>query len=662
MSFIIRSIFIYIIINILFFAEKINSKNVIKVLIEKPTIADDQYIQNYNQLINQYFTSKNIDYEIDFSYCVPDPADGMGLSFLYQSTNLFSVDVEYAKSYNCTLRELKSANYDMMIVDDKFLFSDESYIKNTIMESMFLFNKLTDFYVSYDKIKKEDIAHHDADIIKDGKLDDKLYGLPYEFDFDLLYYQEEGLKDLLSTKIENLSGLNNLGSDGILDIGLMDNDELINIFYEFIRYQYNLPKENDPKSYDSLYGKDSSKIYDSFREYIVKMTGENTEKTLSTSVLDAFNSFVNGDKKLFKGKASYYNDIKAKNANALVNSLPEGLSVISEKYLVINKNSNNPIDQLVEVALQLTSSDMQLYRAKQLGSIPTFNFKNKSDGLVSSYCGENSAICSMIDQLNPIRITKALRKNRYSAYYLESRLVLPLSLRQSLSSKDNVIIDYTFSNILDIWNNSMQTLQLSPLIVVMMAMNGLSFITVGYLLIVILKVYRNRKHPYIKAMSPQLTNITIFGMAIKIVYQYLLNAIRTNYLCRLNVVINFFMEFLIYTPLLAIIFRIYYIYTNVTNMSAGKKLHDKRLIRYILLILVLAFLAIHGITYFDDFYLVTTGSIALTRAITCTYNISKYAMYTNIYTVIMVIIILYFFFNYNNNIYLYNINLFLFLK
>ena len=669
MYFLFKTIFIYIILNLLLFIEIVNSKNVIKVLIDKPKIVDDQYINKYNQLINQYFVSKNIDYEIDFSYCVPEPTDGQGLSFVYQSSNLFSVDVDYAQNFNCTLRELKSSNYDMMILDDKFLFSDESYIKNTIMESMFLFNKLTDFYVNYNEfnVKKEDISHHDAEILKSGKMDNKLYGLPYELDFDLLYYNDDNVKDLLSTNIKNLSEWNRLGTDGILGAGLKDNDELINIFIEFIRYQYNLPKENNSSSYDSLYDKDSSKFYNSFREYILKLTGEDIEKTLSTSISDAYISFVNGEKRIFKGKASFNKYFKNQNSTVFVNSLPDGLSVISEKYLVINKKSEKPIDQLVEVALHLTSSDIQNYRAKELGSVPTFDFKNKSNVLVNSYCGENSDICLLIDQLKPIHITKALRKNMYSANYLESRLVLPLSLRKLLSSNDNNIVSITFSNILDIWNNSIETFKLSPLLVVMMILNLLSFVTVIYLLVIIFEVFKNRKHPYIKAMSPQLTNITIFGMAIKIIYQYLLNAIRTNYLCRLNVVINFFMECLIYTPLLAIIFRIYYIYTNVTNMSAGKKLHDKRLIRYIALILLLMFLAIYGISSFDEFYLVTTGSIALTRAITCTYNINKYALFTNIYTVITVNIINFFYiiiikiYLYHNGIFI-NILFFFFLK
>eukprot|EP00833_Pecoramyces_ruminatium_P012884 jgi/Orpsp1_1/1186916/evm.model.d7180000054087.1 len=436
----------------------------------------------------------------------------------------------------------------MMILDDKFLYSDESYIKNTILESMFSFQKLTDFYVNYNDygIKEQDISHHHPEILKDGKTsDNELYGLPFELDFDSLYYYADATasKDLLSTKVNDFSVLNNLASEGILSIGLNDNDELINLFAEFIRYQYDLPKEEDPLSYDKLYGEKSSEIFSSFRDYVLKITGNDITKTLSTSIEDAYNSFINGEKRIFKGKASYNKYFNTNQNNTVLTSLlPDGMSVISEKYLVINKNSAKSMDQLVQVALQLTSSDFQIYRAKELGSIPTFDFNNKSDNSITTYCGENSNICSMIENLKSIRITKVLRKSRYSANYLESRLVLPFSLRNSLSNKDDVLLDKTFSNILDIWNNSIETFKFSPILLIMLSLNGFMFVTVVYLLIVIIKVYRNRKHPYIKAMSPQLTNIAIFGMILKIVYPTILNIIRTNFLCRMNVVINFFID------------------------------------------------------------------------------------------------------------------------
>eukprot|EP00833_Pecoramyces_ruminatium_P002826 jgi/Orpsp1_1/1176858/evm.model.c7180000059288.1 len=646
MNFLIKTSFIYIVYYFLFFIEIINSKNVINILINRPNIGDIQYLEKYNQLINQYVVSKNIDFDINFSYCVPEPTDGESLSFLYQVSNTqFSVDTDYARNFNCTLRELKSSNYDMMILDDKFLFSDDSYIENVILESMFSFQKFTDFYVNYNDygIQEEDISHHHPEILKDGKTsDNELYGLPFELDFDLLYYYDDATasKDLLSTKINNFSELNNIGSEGILSTGLNDNDELINLFVEFIRYQYDIPKDDDPLSYDKLYDENSDEIYDSFREYILQITGKDMENALSASIEDAYNSFVSGEKRIFKGKASYnnyFNTINNSNQTITISasSLPDGMSVISEKYLVINKNSAKSMDQLVQVALQLTSSDFQIYRAKELGFIPTFDFSNKSDTSISTYCGDHSDICSLIDSLNSIRITKVLRKSRYSANYLESRLIIPFSLRNSLSAKDNIIIKKTLSNILNIWNNFLESFTLSPLIVAMLSVNAFMFITVIYLLIVIVMVHRNRKHPYIKAMSPQLTNIAIFGMILKIVYPTILNVIRTNFLCRLNVVINFFIDNLVYTPLFAIIFRIYYIYTNVSNMSCGKKLHDTRLIRYIILVLFLTFLAFFGLTSFDKFYLITTGSLALTRSIACTYDYAKYTLYINIYIIVM---------------------------
>ncbi|ORX78130.1 hypothetical protein BCR32DRAFT_270245 [Anaeromyces robustus] len=652
MKFINSTISLYIISYFLFLIEKINTKEVINILINPPNISteNEQYLNNYNEQINQYLVSKNIDFGVNFSYCVPEPTDGESVFYFYQSANtFFSVDTEFARNFNCTLRELKSSNYDMMILDDRFLFSDDSYITNTILESLFGFDEITNFYVNYNndhKIKKETLSHHSANILKDGTtVDNKLYGLPYEFDFDVLYYYPEAteIKDLLS-KVQNLEGWKNLDPSGVLSVGLGNNDEIINFFAEFVRYQYDIPKEEDPSTYNKLYDRKSNDLFNLFRDYVTKLMGNNMEKSLSISNLEAYNSFMNGEKRIYKGKASDHHYFKNNNQNVtiLADSLPGGKSVVSEKYLVINKNSQKPIDQLVQFAIELTSPEIQIYRSEQFGTLPTFDLKNLSNNdFANAYCsGENSGICTLYEQLKPILITKVLKKSRYSANYLESRLVLPISLRNTLTSKDNNVIIKTFSNLLDIWNDSLETFKLNPITALLMGLNSLSFFTVIYLFWIIYKVYRNRKHPYIKAMSPYLTNITIIGIALKIIYPYTLNYIRTNYLCRMNVVINFFIDNLIYTPLFAIIFRIYYIYTNVTNMSCGKKLHDKRIIRYIILILFLTFMAFYILTAWDHFILITTGSIALTRTITCFYDFAKYALYSNIYTVFMFILMM----------------------
>eukprot|EP00833_Pecoramyces_ruminatium_P013284 jgi/Orpsp1_1/1187316/evm.model.d7180000056837.1 len=529
----------------------------------------------------------------------------------------------------------------MMILDDKFLFSDEAYIDNTLLQSLFKFTKLENFYVNYKNynIKDSDLSHHQKDIINNGKLeDDKFYGLPYEIDFDVLYYHDEDdlLKDVLSTQVKELSQIN---EQDVLSIGLGNNDELLNMFTEFIRYHYDIPKENDPSSFKSLYDGESHEVYSEFRNYLIKFTGENLEETFSTSIEQAYQAFMANEKKLFKGKASHYKII---NSNTVkINSLPDNKSVINEKYLVINKNTQKSIEELVEIALQLTSPEIQLYRATNLGSIPTFDISNNSDDSVSSYCEENSELCYLIKSMEPIYINKIFKQSQNSASFMETRLILPIGLKQSLNEDSYTLIEDIISNILELLNAPFTKMKFKLNMMFFLLLNIVTNIVAVFLIIVMIKVYKNRKHPYIKAMSPHLSNLTIFGILLRTIGPYYLAIVTTRFQCRMNSVVNFFSSDMIYIPLFAIVFRIYYIYTNISSVSYGKKLNDIRLLIYILIAILITVSGFFGLTYLDNnFNLTTYGSFYTIRTMTCTYNFTRYAIFGNIYCFVLFIIMM----------------------
>ncbi|OUM61698.1 hypothetical protein PIROE2DRAFT_12243 [Piromyces sp. E2] len=650
MKTIIKNIIIYILFLSVLYANKVKSKDVINILINKPDINETQYLKRYNEIIKQYFLSKNNNnYDINFSYCVPNPNDGDNITVLYTlKKGLFQADPEFSREFNCTLRELKNSNYDMMIVDDRFLFSDYSYLDNSVLQAEFAFRKLTDFYENYYdlNINQKQISYHNKNFLRDGYYNDnemEFYGLPYEFDFDMLYYHQDNtiLKDVLSVKVNTSSELNN---SQIFSAGFGDNDVLLNFFTEFIKYQYNIPKENDPLSYNLLYDSNNHELYNSFRNYMIKLTGRDISKTLKTSIIDAYNAFINNEKSVFMGKASYSKILKENSDSditILTQSLPDGQSVINEKFIIINKKSNLKKDILLKVALDLTSPEFQLYRAQELNIIPTFDMKDKSNNFVNIYCQQNPDICEMIEKLNPIRINKVYRRSKYSANLMEIRLVVPLSLKKFLIENNSTIIEMTFSNIIDLWNNSfLTTLKFSSFLVVFLIINAFTIITALLLIIVMIMVHRNRKHPYIKAMSPQLSNLTIFGMILRIIYPYFFNLVNTRFLCRLSCVVNFFINNLVYIPLFAIIFRIYYIFTNSSSVSDGKKLHDKRLIKYIILALFLTLAAFYGITFTDEFNLITSGTLTITRSIACVYNFDRFTLISNIYTLTLFVFML----------------------
>jgi len=143
---------ILLILSLIFYLNKVNAKELYNILINKPSIGEDKFLDKYNGIINQYFIFNNItDVEVKFSYCNINPEDGKSLVDLYKSYNSpFSVDKEYAAYFNCTLKELKQSNFDLMVLDERILFSDNSYIDNTLLQSEFSYHRLTDYLSSFD--------------------------------------------------------------------------------------------------------------------------------------------------------------------------------------------------------------------------------------------------------------------------------------------------------------------------------------------------------------------------------------------------------------------------------------------------------------------------------------------------------------------------------
>ncbi|KAL6625937.1 hypothetical protein U3516DRAFT_622743 [Neocallimastix sp. 'constans'] len=635
-----------LLIFLIFYSYKVNARELYNILINKPNIGEGQYLSYYNDITNRYFILNNItDVEVKFSYCNIDPEDGKSLVDLYKSYDSpFLVDKEYAAYFNCTLRELKQSNFDLMVLDERVLFSDNSYIDNTILQTEFSYHRLTDYLISFDVKEEETIKFHDANILKDGYFEtENLYGLPYELDFDILYYHNmaSNLKDALNVQINDLQNVGNENVSGVVSVGFSDNDELLNFFGEFIRYQYNDIKESDPSTYNLLYLK--KELVQSLRNYLISITGTDLDKTLSTSVEEAFNSFMEGKKPLYKGKASFYKSLKEKPNNDIqVRALPENKSALTEKYIVMNRNSLKSKELLEKMALQLTSKEMQHYRAIQLGTIPTFNFEIQNEE-VKAYCQTNMEICNLLRSLDPIRIRNVFKKSKFSASFLEDRLVLPLALKQSLVLPNNDILRKTFMNIIDVWNQSFtdKEMEFDFSMIMFMVLNVFTIAVAIYFVVIFIMVYRNRNHPYIKAMSPFLTNFTIFGIIVRILYPYSYNLVTTRFLCRMSSVLNFLVNNLVYLPLFAIILRIYLIFTNASSYSYSRHLHDRKLILYIIIALIISIGVYYEISSFDEFNLTTAGSISINRLMTCMYDFDRHSYYSNIYTLILFVIMIY---------------------
>ncbi|KAG4086040.1 hypothetical protein H8356DRAFT_1736775 [Neocallimastix lanati (nom. inval.)] len=566
----------------------------------------------------------------------------------------------------------------MMILDDKFMLSEEANVYFAPFKIFYTEKDLYKYFLNYDEyIRKDDVSFHDDNILQGSMLTNKepyvdnkgFYGIPYEIDFDTIFYKSsddqinnytyQNMKandDLLLLSsftpepplLEdrfNVTSYPSVVDDGILSIGLGNNDEMLNLFSEYIHLKYNvksIPKGDQKSDFFSflLNEKTSNEFYNSFKEFLIKYTGSNLNKTLTTSVQDSYNSFINNEKKFLKGKASNYVSLKNTYSNIIIRSLPNDISVINRKYLVINSDSKKDKNMLVQLALQLTSQEIQLYRAKEFGNLPTFDFKRKTpDDYTTLYCNSYPELCKLIRESNPIDITKLFQRGDNSASVMEVRLIMPSTLKTGISSNNYTIFNNTFINILNLESHSLTKFYKNNPIFLVQDILTLSIILI--LIIVVIMVHIHRKHPYLKAISPFLSNLTVIGMILNISVSKTMFFVNTELLCQLIYVIRNFTLNLTNFPMFAIIFRIYYIYTNISKVNFGKKLNDRRLL-IIITIAIIFFLILTSVIIFSDpFYVTTFGSFFPSRNKNCySKNQTGYFNFIIIYVILTFILML----------------------
>eukprot|EP00833_Pecoramyces_ruminatium_P017929 jgi/Orpsp1_1/1191961/evm.model.d7180000089644.1 len=211
-SILIIALYIFIFSSIKVRAEDIDTIN---VLITRPDIDEsNNYLDRYNKFVKDYILSKKIEnsteipnVDIKFSYCNINPLDGETIYTVYNFQNSPRyVDIDYVRNSNCTITELKNSNYDLVIIDEKLLYSDISFLRNIVIEGSLLIRNINDYFEDFNHFNiNNSIKHHDDELLKKGYLNNSandqkyLFGLPYELDYDLIYYYDEAesQKDLL---------------------------------------------------------------------------------------------------------------------------------------------------------------------------------------------------------------------------------------------------------------------------------------------------------------------------------------------------------------------------------------------------------------------------------------------------------------------------------
>ncbi|ORX84286.1 hypothetical protein BCR32DRAFT_291433 [Anaeromyces robustus] len=789
------------------------NENVINILINKPDINPDEYLNNYNSLINQYFLDNNLknsfnipNVEIHFSYCIQ--ADNTTDIYAKNITKYFSdhssiINKEYVKYISCTINELKKSDYDMMILGDNFLYSDDAYISYSIYKIVYGYADLYEYYVNYDSlINKAKLNFHKNDILEGGFYRDKgLFALPYEIDYDILFYYDyiknfindisttennmlssntnnfnntninenvnvnvnanpnnhnnntsinenvnvnanaknhnntnintkvkinkrsewynnnsfynydtnikfivnnknnnknnntntntsnvrtknnnnsknDNINDINHDKNNSTTSLKNINKNnillslplsnitdshelskyfnvttteyqtlidnGLISAGLGNNNELLTLFSEFIHYNKYIPyNEKDDENiffFNFLWTDEEKKnlFYNKFREHIINSTGKNINENLLISIEEAYQAFMKREKLFLKGKASYYQTFKNQNMTLSYKGLPNNVSALNRKYLVINRRTKKDITTLAEIALQLTSEEMQLYRLNHFSNIPTFDLNKSNSQEFHTYCQNNSEFCHLIQQINSFDTSKIFNRYTYSGNFMETNLIVPSYLNDYLKTNNSTKINNKLTNILNTYLFSLS--EMYKLDYHLLIQDIITAVVLLILIVVIILVFLNRKHPYLKAISPHLSNLTIIGMAINIMVTKLIIYSHDLVMCRLVYILKFFVLNLVYLPMFAIIFRIYYIYTNISKVNFGKKLNDKRILNIISITLLIILLITIVIGYNDEIYVTTMGVAFPTRMVMCYYvHFQFHSIFSYAYSIFMFI-------------------------
>jgi len=691
--------FIYFIILFFFplFTSATENSKTIKILIKKPDEIERNYFdekletikQKYRELAQNYDEIKDI--QLEFLYC----PDNENRSTYYQ--HFFLKDEEYRNYLNCVADYIKNSKCDMLIQDDKFILGDDALIENYAINRLFGYKRVRSNFLKLNEyINENDYIFHDKELLDGGSSDNNIYGLPFEIDYDLIYYhkdfeyinhlpnngsiiwdnllninkfqrrkvhhnhkniqQNEDIHQIKNEQNQNIYEIKNEGQGqshknkdtehdknneqdqdihqnknveqdqnikqnkneeqdqlnykGPLSIPLGDEDELLNIFIEYTGYEYGKEFVTN-KDVQLINFLKSGKHFENFKEFIKKATGttnsEEMENLLKFRADKAFDSFIKREYPLYIGKASYYKYISSKTGNNIsVIVLPMGVSVFTEKYVIVNNNSQLNKKLLAKVANILSSKAMQYYKNEKLGSLPTFDLPNndiyytgdmnKNSTLI---CPVNQVVCDSLNNVYRISIKNKFFNQTSSSSIMEVRDIIPLALKKYLINGGTEAILSTFKNNIVLSSYSNDYIDV-PFII----LYGSLIVFVLFSLIIMTMVYQYRNHPYLKMISPRICILAILGLVSTTVSIPFYGHFPSPFICKITFIIGIIIRDLIFLPMFVIIYRIYYIYTNEYKVNFGKKLNDRHLFTLIGIIMFINVSIGLIIVFSSDFYII----------------------------------------------------------
>eukprot|EP00833_Pecoramyces_ruminatium_P012471 jgi/Orpsp1_1/1186503/evm.model.d7180000051055.1 len=562
---------------------------------------------------------------------------------------------EYAKYLNGLVEEFNNSTNDIFILDSKILSSNVDFAESHYIQHIFKYRNFYKYCMDVSDVSKRyDLTILNKNLVEDGKHKGVQYGLPYETDFDIFYYNsndlENDLPKIVPSKNVSENDLSEIMQNGNetettedkiqinkfpLSLGLFDEDIILSTFFDYIAFLYGIPQNiyrSNSREKEKIKNKDYFKIYSnnnlyiSFKDYINRCSGNKYIKSNKMLIKDstlALIDFLNENYLFFKGRASFFDYIRSKRKNDFlsITSLPNKRVAYNKKYLVINKESKIDKDVLKNFAYLLTFEETQLFLANNFGHVPTFinrcmQYKNESikrRDVLENYYTNHTEVCHAMNETKPIMTRSMLKNTNYSATFTEIRLHLPYALRQYLLG------DISVEDIKEIFDNAINTKTLTtenidaPTLAIYMVL----IVYIFFLVIVIIIVYEYRKHPYLKIISPDLCILIILGLIMNLIIPLTLTHIESPLLCKFSFCFAVISRNLVALPMLAIVFRIFYIYNNKSKVNFGRKLNNRRLFTFIFIALFFELIYCLFIILTKEFYIVTEGTIIESRTIYC---------------------------------------------
>jgi len=573
--------------------------------------------QNYEDSINKFLSTKNANNPLLNNVTVE-------LTFY----EYYPVNEDHTSEYLEFIKEVinywGNSTVDMMILDDRLLFNDVALIECDSVG--FYYNSRTptrDHLVDMAPFinDRNELKFHDQRVFNDGILDEKIYGLPYEIDFDLLYYyrtneKSNSIVDMMDKlSWDELILLSKFQSKDPFYMSLGDEDDLLNLFLEYTSNNYNLSKEYDESFFNIFYNGTSEHVLNSFKGFVNTYTDNNYNKTFMVSLDQVYQQFIDEKIMFFRGKASHSRHFKVLSDfynKTIASSLPPKFtSTLTEKYIVLNKHSRIDPKILTEVALQLTSKEMQMIRAQELGRIPTFDINLKDDEVVGSFCSDLNFqdICQKLRLVNKIYM-KDVFQSKYSPPLFETRLLLPSQIKKFIYNVNTLQQTiFTFKNIKELSTTDIQ-LYINFIYVFM----GLGIL---YSLYTMYYVYKFRQHPYMKVISPSFCIIIIFGYILSMVEPTMIMPPYFILKCKFLSIYDIFTTSLILLPMFVVTYRIYHIFKNESTTTM--KLNNKRLSIFIIIVILILLVYKCIIFLYDEHYYMAYGYISQSRLPYC-YN------------------------------------------